>query len=1547
MTYLNIWSNFCKWIIKQTNEIESNINNISKPFSIISNNKKNHNPFLINIHPFGFIALIEEKSNTGISFKINDNLLNEFNLSWDLTRFNCEEYIKSLSNYNTKNIITFNIISISANLNVPKIYIQNGLENIFKACMSILEENNVCIIDLEILGKLYCKHKIVFHIPNKLLNSNENFDKKISIKNLIERPLQLNKNFDFYDTYNNIKSNDKNINSSNNLAYKINKISSKNNIKLPSIADKCLNTNFKKAVDSIIIPYDLKNKCYINNKYYSIETNLNNIYSSSHKKDKSNSAQFKKSKKNVSKLLIPIPSLDKNWDLMQMLKCSFVKNTISKNKINPILFNVYSNTKAAPFTGEKTQIPISHRIGSFYSLPLQSFIIDKTTNSVKRLYDEYFKRNYLNTYNTTCLPATEEEEYKAYVKNDSNNPKVLKRKEAYETYQNLIKNSVDSNYISDIKEIWLINIIKNCMRVYNFNSNRQNYMYNSINNNFDNLLKVCFEQIMGNYQYSIKKSIIDYMLKHPEQREKLNISLPFRKLKEYAEAKVARPSENSISWKTNWNISKIKISANLMIIGDNITSILNYFTLKIKNSSYFIIPKPFTTMNLSPFIDMQNNKIEEQKRIIGEEWKKFVEHTLKQNKLYKDQLILYFKSVSGVMSSQLRKVIINSICNFYKFILSFKKIFKPESKELTNMLFSIDNVDKYTNVEQQKNLSSKKQLTKLKSKATSVANIQSNSNLINIKKSLSCDLSDNIFYKNAYEVFFHQFDSKFNFENSFLEISISYTKNTPEFKFSDNLEGIKKKLNNLVYEVIRCSKGVERPDNMFIKNLEKQSNLWEVPINDTYVTKIMNDIDETITDNIELVSKVLNLYEDFKFVNLEKMELEDEVYQYTNKFNNNNNEELKSNQIISTNIADSLIENYIENDNNIKSKIVNFSESNNKSRPNVNFSSKVKKQQSKNINSLNKLNSNFNNSVTKYPVLSIDYIRNKIRLYENKICILEQFYPNCLYMNMIKINCLDVNTYLIKELNECIDFLLNFIYKEKLVCESKNIVEDVEKLKDKLNKPIDSLEKLHDIEIEIEEINNDKIPDLNQRYGIFLEWVFFYYEFDTFSIIPSNNQIAVNTMHNSTKHTNSDANYDNNNNNQTNNNDINNSLNKLIEECYSSISKIPIAVSNFVNNSLKEKRLAFESILNKNRIDLDNLMKEVFEGWEQLKESVLSNLGETGHCIKYIDSFNLLIERTLDSLNKVQHDERLLNSSILTESEKILEVKSGFDTLNHFFKQYDRIIILIDKKIQNEYIKKLSIKKLKEEADLSESLIKDANSKLTYLMPNLRKHNLKRLKTFINVFEIIKYIHNLVELIFTYEDSEEGEIDSWITQLLVENEEYCQELCNVLYDKENNDINNLKNLSIKSITADIENFNKHKNQIERISSEWEIIKNIGIARNIINNSFEIKLEFGNYNNTLYKLITDQSFDNITRIITENINNLQKNLSGVGNLNKKSSILDGMNNFKENINQLLKIIQNIETCQKHLEGCMGITQNYSNPQYYDNIRHVSFVLNIIL
>lgn len=182
---------------------------------------------------------------------------------------------------------------------------------------------------------------------------------------------------------------------------------------------------------------------------------------------KSQQISREESTKNTS--IVFIPMKEQGWKFCDMINSVFKKNEFIRQSKFPSLFNEYSNTRAAPFTSEKTQIPITHRIGSFYSLSLQNFIVDKTTKSIKTLYDDYFYKYKSIVFE---IPANELEEYENYVNPNTklvDPKKVSLRRDTYERYCRLYKNHIPNHYIAEIKEKWLVNIVRLCLRAYNIN----------------------------------------------------------------------------------------------------------------------------------------------------------------------------------------------------------------------------------------------------------------------------------------------------------------------------------------------------------------------------------------------------------------------------------------------------------------------------------------------------------------------------------------------------------------------------------------------------------------------------------------------------------------------------------------------------------------------------------------------------------------------------------------------------------------------------------------------------------------------------------------------------------------------------------------------------------------------------------------------------------------------------------------------------------------------------------------------------------------------
>ena len=77
-----------------------------------------------------------------------------------------------------------NILALSSELNLPKRFVQAGLNNLFASIAFLLESNQNCVIELGNLGNLFSNNRFVYHLPMKIKNDNF-FIKKKTVKALL------------------------------------------------------------------------------------------------------------------------------------------------------------------------------------------------------------------------------------------------------------------------------------------------------------------------------------------------------------------------------------------------------------------------------------------------------------------------------------------------------------------------------------------------------------------------------------------------------------------------------------------------------------------------------------------------------------------------------------------------------------------------------------------------------------------------------------------------------------------------------------------------------------------------------------------------------------------------------------------------------------------------------------------------------------------------------------------------------------------------------------------------------------------------------------------------------------------------------------------------------------------------------------------------------------------------------------------------------------------------------------------------------------------
>ena len=1298
LTYSNIWNSFIKWCTDQT-ELG----------------------FVVNIFSFGNMFYVSEKQNEGISVKLTDFFLREHNLKWDETKSTYESLYRNKYENTKPQVEKLNYIYISTNLNTKKILVQNGLNNLFNSIGYLLESTPSCLLDLGNLGQFLCNNRVVFQVPSKI-KSDSVSNKKTTIKSLIDRTQKgLSKEERKQNEYYTENEMDYNQKETEELKEKIEK-----SIDLISKEDRGKNligTQEEGLTEKEKL--EIRNAKNLIKELTGGDIKSHNKYSGREEQKIPTEDEYYQEHLSVTnkkklpplkaKRIVNIPMREERWNLIDMFHSDFKVVRILKAKANPVLFNVYSNTKAAPFTAEKTQIPIAHRIGSFYSLSLQNFIIDKTNKSIKRLTDDYFFK-YRNTKFEEL--ATEDEEYLYVIKRGNINPeKIELKKEAHKRYQNFIMNSINEDYIATMKGNWLVEIIKLINRLY-------------LMKEYEILVNSSFTEMFQDYKKAMKTSILDYILKHPEQKEKLNIQTSFRKIKEYAEEKVTRPSDNDYDWKMNWNKNKISISNNLYIMCENATLIMNYFSTFLANTSYInlsdVTGDNWPTIKLLKFSENQKNQIEEEKNLVNEKWKKYVENILKENKIYKDQLIIYFKSISGLMSSELRKLIIGSIHQYYEFIKQFKQ-------------------DKY--------------LT-------------------------------------AKEIFDSQFNPDTIFQKSFIEVELKESQNGEKFAFSDELTELHTALTNVIKDIIECSKGVERPDNMFIKNAEKHSNLWEVPFEDQEVTEMFNEIDTIIGENLEVISQVTDLYQPFEFVMKEKEEIE------------------------------------------------KFIESNPKR----------------------------------------EDFKKRIQTYEEKKLLLDTM-PNFLYMNLIKINCSELNNTIRKKIEGFIYDCLKSILNTNILLKSKNLGEGCEKILNDLKSSVNTVKALYELENKAETNRTETIPQLLNDYEDFLDWVFFYLSYDTYKVLE---QAKDNV----------------------------NSFEQSIKACHDSFIQIEMSMKS-LTEVLENQKKKFTAELDEERTrlmeDITKLKAEVDEDREEIKNKIYGD-----DSTKFLDEIEKKNEWALTlqaRLKEVVEKEGYLGNAFTTEDERVEQCLNDLAPMIKYFNFINKYKTVY-KKEREDLLWQINFEDLDEFYNQYD-LFDISMHKIPTFKERIYKAKLE-FESFKLTVELAKIIFPLVE-IFQEEGVEEKEIFS-------DNKIYCNEMAKyfpVNFIREEDEdaqaaFENLKFFDIQKFSKSLE---KSRPEMEKLIEEWKIIHNMHDIEPQIVSEIDIEFVPDKYNKKEYPIINHESFENILKALDTNINLVDKKLSELEEPKDEIIVVKTFKEIKEMMNDMNKIIIELKEVQLNLEKLM--------------------------
>jgi dynein heavy chain len=196
-----------------------------------------------------------------------------------------------------------------------------------------------------------------------------------------------------------------------------------------------------------------------------------------------------------------------------LMKQNFKKPQKAQSRYPPVI-DPFSRTLAAPVSSQRHYLSVSHRIGTNFTPSGKGFYIDVETRIVryKNINETGTKLEIVTDRDTE--PADEGEEYAAVM--DPANADVKKvhaRKVSYNRYRQYIENEISVDVIAPIRQYWLTHIIELIPGdLHAVEKERIEYLIDTMLN-----------EINKDYFDSVRKSILDYILKDENEMKRLGI----------------------------------------------------------------------------------------------------------------------------------------------------------------------------------------------------------------------------------------------------------------------------------------------------------------------------------------------------------------------------------------------------------------------------------------------------------------------------------------------------------------------------------------------------------------------------------------------------------------------------------------------------------------------------------------------------------------------------------------------------------------------------------------------------------------------------------------------------------------------------------------------------------------------------------------------------------------------------------------------------------------------------------------------------------------
>lgn len=186
----------------------------------------------------------------------------------------------------------------------------------------------------------------------------------------------------------------------------------------------------------------------------------------------------------------------------------------------PPVIDAFSRTLAAPISSEKHYFSVCHKIGTNFTPTAKGFFIDTDQRLVKykQMGENTTKLDLVGAGSDSAFsmiePADAQEEYNAlFYPQNIDKKRIQARKVSYARYRQYVENEISVDVIAPIRQYWLTHIIELIPGdLHAVEKEKIEYLIDSMLN-----------EINKDYFDSVRKSILDYILKNQGEMKRLGI----------------------------------------------------------------------------------------------------------------------------------------------------------------------------------------------------------------------------------------------------------------------------------------------------------------------------------------------------------------------------------------------------------------------------------------------------------------------------------------------------------------------------------------------------------------------------------------------------------------------------------------------------------------------------------------------------------------------------------------------------------------------------------------------------------------------------------------------------------------------------------------------------------------------------------------------------------------------------------------------------------------------------------------------------------------